>query len=377
MPVNDKHMLRVSTPSRICLFGEHQDYLGLEVIAAAISLRFTTRAVKREDEWIVIHIRDRAISELGQKNPEGKMESFRIDLTQPIVYDGPRDYFKSAVTVLRSEGVKLSGAEVWMDSDIPIGKGMCSSTTMTLAFVAALAGLYAPRRAADAPDMARLAWRAEVEEFHEPGGKMDHYASALGALVHMDFRGEVETERLDARPEGCFLLFDTLRQKDTLRILSESKIPTLEALALLAPFGVSSVRDFYAEPELMVLLDRLDAFHRRKLAANIANYRIQREALALLRERRMTDARLGALLNAHHQNLRDGLGISTPEIEEILSLAIRHGAYGGKFNGSGGGGCLFVYAPEQRAQEILRAVAERGYPGALLAVDDGLSVAVQ
>ena len=91
----------------------------------------------------------------------------------------------------------------------------------------------------------------------------------------------------------------------------------------------------------------------------------------------MTDARLGALLNAHHQNLRDGLGISTPEIEEILSLAIRHGAYGGKFNGSGGGGCLFVYAPEQRAQEILRAVAERGYPGALLAVDDGLSVAVQ
>ena len=29
-------MVKASVPSRICLFGEHQDYLGLEVIAAAI-----------------------------------------------------------------------------------------------------------------------------------------------------------------------------------------------------------------------------------------------------------------------------------------------------------------------------------------------------
>lgn len=27
-----------STPSRICLFGEHLDYLGLEVIASAVDL---------------------------------------------------------------------------------------------------------------------------------------------------------------------------------------------------------------------------------------------------------------------------------------------------------------------------------------------------
>ena len=31
-------MITVSTPSRICLFGEHQDYLGLEVIASAGSM---------------------------------------------------------------------------------------------------------------------------------------------------------------------------------------------------------------------------------------------------------------------------------------------------------------------------------------------------
>ena len=31
--------MEISTPGRICLFGEHQDYLGLPVIAMAISLR--------------------------------------------------------------------------------------------------------------------------------------------------------------------------------------------------------------------------------------------------------------------------------------------------------------------------------------------------
>jgi galactokinase len=40
----------ISTPGRICLFGEHQDYLGLPVIAMAISLRATIRGDKRTDK---------------------------------------------------------------------------------------------------------------------------------------------------------------------------------------------------------------------------------------------------------------------------------------------------------------------------------------
>ena len=46
----------VSTPSRLCLFGEHQDYLGLEVVAAAIDLRFIATASSRDDSLIKIAI---------------------------------------------------------------------------------------------------------------------------------------------------------------------------------------------------------------------------------------------------------------------------------------------------------------------------------
>ena len=49
-----KHM-KISTPGRICLFGEHQDYLGLPVIAMAISLRINLTGKKRKDNKVIIH----------------------------------------------------------------------------------------------------------------------------------------------------------------------------------------------------------------------------------------------------------------------------------------------------------------------------------
>ena len=50
--------MKITTPGRICLFGEHQDYLGLPVIALAISLRSTIKAVKRNDRKISKYIYD-------------------------------------------------------------------------------------------------------------------------------------------------------------------------------------------------------------------------------------------------------------------------------------------------------------------------------
>jgi galactokinase len=46
--------MQITTPGRICLFGEHQDYLGLPIIALAISLRSKISAVKRKDRNIII-----------------------------------------------------------------------------------------------------------------------------------------------------------------------------------------------------------------------------------------------------------------------------------------------------------------------------------
>ena len=51
-------MINISTPSRICLFGEHQDYLGLPVAATSISLRSIISGKKRDDKQVIINLPD-------------------------------------------------------------------------------------------------------------------------------------------------------------------------------------------------------------------------------------------------------------------------------------------------------------------------------
>lgn len=366
-------MIQISTPSRICLFGEHQDYLGLDVIALAIDLRFSACVEPRDDQQIVIRIRDDKIDTLNVENTENLYQTYTIDLSKPIVYGNNRDYLQSTVNVLLKEGYALHGVNIRMDSTIPIGKGMCSSSTMIVALTKALLESIGHPDKDDPNRIAWLAFAAEVLEFNEPGGMMDHYASALGGLVHLNFTDGTKAFPIDVQLPGCFILVDSRAQKDTTRILAESKIPQTEAIEQLRPYGVSSVRDFIAKPELEELLDKLDEFHHRKLKAGIENHRLFLQALEGLKNG-IAPEELGRLIYAHQAQLRDGLGISTPAIDSILETAIQHGAWGGKINGSGGGGCCYVYAATEKADEIIAAVEAMGYPARILHQDTGVRV---
>ena len=83
--------MEISTPGRICLFGEHQDYLGLPVIAMAISLRVNIVGEKRQDRKIIIH-----------KPDLGKKEIFSLD---NLDYSQSRDYFKSGIKTCINMGL--------------------------------------------------------------------------------------------------------------------------------------------------------------------------------------------------------------------------------------------------------------------------------
>ncbi len=116
----------------------------------------------------------------------------------------------------------------------------------------------------------------------------------------------------------------------------------------------------------------LDERERVKLRASIDNYRILKEAESMLNGANFKPERFGKLLKEHHDNLRDGLDISTPAIENILQTAYKNGALGGKINGSGGGGCAYVYAFDEDCDRIIDAVAELGYPGRVIRQDSGI-----
>lgn len=352
--------LSVSAPGRICLFGEHQDYLGLDVIAAAVDVRIRLSGRRRADSRVRFDCPD-----------IGEREEF--DAGRDVPYLRPRDYLRSVVNVLRREGVVLpTGWDILVRGTIPINAGTSSSSALVIAwirFIVEAAGLGAsvpPERVAE------WGFLSEVAEFGEPGGKMDHYASAKGGALWIRFEDPLALTELPP-PPGEFVLADSQEKKDTTGTLGSVKSRVLAGVAeIRKALPRFSLKDD-ADAEARAAIDRLPADPRRLVDAALRNRDLTRRGVELFRARPFDDRRLGDLLNAQHHLLRDDLGISTPKIDRILEAALAAGGQGGKINGSGGGGCAFIYAPG-RAEAVAEACARQGAKPAIIRIDGGARV---
>ena len=357
-----------STPSRLCLFGEHLDYHSLEVITMAIDLRFSAMISRRDDGRAVILIKDESIDTLNQKNDHLSYEKYEYDLTRKLVYENSRDYFKSCFNVINKRGCDIScGFDIKMDSDIPIGKGMCSSSTMIVVLIKAVLEALDADVKDDMSGIAQMGYEAEVAEFNEPGGKMDHMASAHGGVCRFDF-AEIANpvmEKLETLPRGGFILFDSLQRKDTIRVLATARKPVEKAVEAM---GVRGIKDL--DIKTIESADIPEEYKKPAIAA-LRNYDLLKTFKKEQSDGQMTPERFGQLLYEHHVNLRDGLGISTPAIEEIINTAMENGALGGKLNGTGGGGCCYAFAHEKDLVKVRDAVEAKGYPARIINMDSG------
>ena len=82
---------------------------------------------------------------------------------------------------------------------------------------------------------------------------------------------------------------------------------------------------------------------------------------------------IGNLLMNHHAVLRDLLKVSTPKIEAMLEAALNAGALGGKINGSGGGGCMFAFAPDN-PQSVAEAIEKVSGEATIIRYAEGTKI---
>ena len=356
-----------STPGRVCLFGEHQDYLGLPVIAAAISRRITVDAQAINAPEVHLSLPD-----------VGCEVRFSIDRF-PLSYQHDRDYFRSAMNVLHREGLRFSrGIAASVTGTIPINAGTSSSSALLVTWLNVLSQLADPAEAGQAVpspltpcQLAEFGYVAEVLEFGEPGGMMDHYATAIGGLIYLELTPVVRVETLPmGQLAGTFVLGDSGEPKDTVGILRHVKFGMLGALEKLKQhhpdFDLHTAPlDSAIDYRHLLTTDELSL-----LQSNLSDRDILREALALLRSPESNDVRFGQLLNEHQDNLREAKRISTPKIDRMLTAAMQAGALGGKINGSGGGGCMFAYAPHD-PEAVAEAIERQGGKAHIITVDAG------
>lgn len=349
--------LRVSSPGRMCLFGEHQDYFGLAIIAAALDLRITIAGTRRTDGRIIIDMPD-----LGERE--------ELTATAEMPYDKKRDYLKSAVNIHRRAGLPLSGWDCRITSTIPINAGTSSSSAMVVAWNKFLLEAAGDPRAADPRALAELGFDTEVAEFREPGGKMDHYASAFGGVVWIRFDTPMGFDQL-RNPLGTFVLANSLQKKDTTGTLGFIKSHVLAGAARVAEripgFDLKSPLSGEVRREI----ELLPADESRLLLGTLLTRDLTREGADLFQAPAFDHRRFGGLLTAQHTVLRDRLRISTDKIEGLIAAALDAGAFGAKINGSGGGGCMFAYAPVN-PDRVAAAVAEAGGRAFIVRVDEGV-----
>ncbi len=347
--------IAVSAPGRICLFGEHQDYLGLPVITAAINLRIRVSGGPSPDDKVRIYQPD--ISEYDV-----------FTLMYPLSYSKERDYYKSVLNVLQRAGLDMRQAvEVVVRGNIPINSGTSSSSALIVAWIAFLLKMANDDRADDPRVIAKLAHRAEVLEFEEPGGMMDHYATACGGVQFIDFKDPGAPQELPV-DLGAFVLGDSMEPKDTKGILARVKGGALQGLEI-----VGKDVDEISLDDIDAFEEKLSASQREVLRANVFNRHLTRVAHSLMKADVFDHRQFGRLLFEHHQQLRDGLQISTPKIDRMINAAMDAGALGAKINGSGGGGCMFAYAPEN-AELVAKAIEKEGGRAYVVRVDRGVSM---
>jgi galactokinase len=353
-------MTKISTPGRICLFGEHQDYLGLPVVAAAISKRVNIEGQHRADSQINIALPD-------------LKETISFSLNDTLPYKTARDYYRSTINVLKNRGFVFNrGFECVVSGNIPINSGTSSSSALVVSWANFLSRMADNATVLTPKELGDIANAAEVLEFGEPGGMMDHYATAIGHVIYLESTPQIYIENLQPKL-GTFVLGDSQQPKDTLGILTRCRYG-MEAI-------IKKVIEY--DPDFSIFKTPIEqiADYKNSLSAdefglfsaNIEDRDILREGRTLLSQttpKNPIDTQVGQLLYRHFTNLRDYKRTSTDKINSMVEAAMKAGALGAKINGSGGGGCMFAYAPTN-PEAIAEAITSAGGVAYIINIDKG------
>lgn len=341
-------MITIRVPARICLLGDHQDYLGLPVIAASIDRYLTLEATPQEKACFNFELID-----LGQTR------ELALQIDESSVQKG--DFLAAALAVLGRKGiVAKNGYQIKISGSIPVNAGVSSSSALVIAFIRFLVSAFS-QKPIEARQIADWANEAEVGFFGDPGGLMDHYSIAIEELrvIYPDSRS---TEVLPRPKQLPLILVESGIAKQTVGVLSKAKEKALEALAHVQKITPELTYHNAQMRDILAYKSHLNTELFSYWQASIANHQITKSAIALLSDPTTQDLipKLAELINQHQFYLRTAIQ-NTPELmQQQMKVAIEAGGLATKVIGSGGGGCFFVLAESAAAPRIIENLLRQG-----------------
>ena len=120
-------------PGRVNLIGEHTDYNDGFVLPAAIRFNTLVAVAQRPDRTLAVYSQNYS-----------EQREFNLDQMPWAPQRHWSDYVVGVAAMLQRTGTKLTGADLLIDGDVPLGSGLSSSASLETAV--ALALLASPAR---------------------------------------------------------------------------------------------------------------------------------------------------------------------------------------------------------------------------------------
>ena len=293
-----------SAPGKVILFGEHFVVYGVKAILCSINKRVTVTAEKTSERKISIN------SKIGKLELEpGKPISEINSPLKPFYY-----------LANKSIENKDSGIRIHIDSEIPLGAGLGSSSACCVAGAAAIFKLFGN---ISREEVLKLAIEAERTIFENTSGA-DCTVCTYGGI--MEYDKNKGFKKIQYKPNFQLVIINSNIEHSTQSMVSKVK-----------EFENKNTEEFSRLSDL-----------ESKLVEDV---------LKLVKENKIQE--IGQKMNQNQKYL-ENIGISNKELTKMIRIG-QESSFGAKITGSGGGGCIFALTNESNLQNILKKFKDNNY----------------
>ena len=297
---------KASAPGKVILFGEHFVVYGVKAVLCAINKRVIVTAENIEENKISI------------KSNIGNLE---VETDKPISeIDSPlKPFYYLANKILHTQD-QIKGIKITVESDIPLGVGLGSSSACCVAGAAAISRLFSE---ISKQEILKLAIEAEKTIFQNTSGA-DCTVCTYGGI--MEYDKENGFTKIESKPNFHLVIANSNVEHSTESI-------------------VSGVKQFKNENE--------DKFS--KLCNDES--KLVKDVLKLLKENDFKE--LGQKI-IQNQKYLEAIGVSNEKLNNMIQVAQKL-SFGAKITGAGGGGCIFALTDESNLEHTINGFRDKNY----------------
>ena len=295
---------KASAPGKVILFGEHFVVYGVKAILCSINKRVTVTAEKTSERKISIN------SDIGNLILEpNKLIS---EINSPL-----KPFYYLANKAIKNQD---TGIEIKINSEIPLGAGLGSSSACCVAGAAAIFRLFED---VSKERILELAIEAERTIFENTSGA-DCTVCTYGGII--EYGKKQGFKKIEDEPNFQLVIANSNIEHSTESMVSGVKT-----------FVIKNKEKFSK------LLNQ-----ESKLVEDV---------LKLLKENNPEE--LGEKINQNQKYL-ETIGISNNQLKKMIEIGQKT-SFGAKITGSGGGGCIFALTNESNVEQSLKEFKDKNF----------------